>query len=146
VYEDTYRAVKDANDEKPKTARMNRALGSKPSEHKCVPFRQRSTATRAKNEPEDYVVRYLIDRNEIDYDAHADLLYKHAGQVVAVNMTAASTQLSDASTEALEKAFWALGAPLDVLRLDEPHLREDHNSSVLLLRPDCISHGTEMAA
>jgi len=29
----------------------------------------------------DYLVRYLIDRNEIDYDMHADLLYKLAGQV-----------------------------------------------------------------
>jgi type III restriction enzyme len=32
---------------------------------------------------EDYLVRYLIERNEIDYDAHADLLYKLAGQIVA---------------------------------------------------------------
>ena len=32
---------------------------------------------------EDYLVRYLIERNEIDYDAHASLLYKLAGQVVA---------------------------------------------------------------
>lgn len=32
---------------------------------------------------EDYLVRYLIERNEIDYDAHADLLYKLSGQVVA---------------------------------------------------------------
>jgi type III restriction enzyme len=32
---------------------------------------------------EDYLVRYLIERNEIDYDAHAALLYKLAGQVVA---------------------------------------------------------------
>jgi type III restriction enzyme len=32
---------------------------------------------------EDYLVRYLIDRNEIDYDMHADLLYKLAGQVVS---------------------------------------------------------------
>jgi type III restriction enzyme len=31
---------------------------------------------------EDYLVRYLIDRNEVDYDAHSDLLYKLAGQVV----------------------------------------------------------------
>ncbi|GAB1718453.1 MAG: type III restriction endonuclease subunit R [Nitrosospira sp.] len=31
---------------------------------------------------EDYLVRYLIERNEIDYDAHAGLLYKLAGQVV----------------------------------------------------------------
>src|SRR5262249_51629210 len=32
--------------------------------------------------PEDYLVRYLIERNEVDYDAHADLLYKLAAQVV----------------------------------------------------------------
>ena len=32
---------------------------------------------------EDYLVRYLIERNEIDYDAHADLLYKLSAQVVA---------------------------------------------------------------
>lgn len=32
---------------------------------------------------EDYLVRRLMDRNEIDYDAHADLLYKLAGQVVS---------------------------------------------------------------
>lgn len=32
---------------------------------------------------EDYLARYLIERNEIDYDAHAALLYKLAGQVVA---------------------------------------------------------------
>jgi type III restriction enzyme len=32
--------------------------------------------------PEDYLVRYLIERNEIDYDAHAALLYKLAGQIV----------------------------------------------------------------
>jgi type III restriction enzyme len=32
---------------------------------------------------EDYLVRYLIERSEIDYDAHAALLYKLAGQVVA---------------------------------------------------------------
>jgi type III restriction enzyme len=31
---------------------------------------------------EDYLVRYLIERNEIDYDTHAGLLYKLAGQVV----------------------------------------------------------------
>jgi len=33
--------------------------------------------------PEDYLVRYLIERNEIDYDAHAALLYKLAEQVVS---------------------------------------------------------------
>lgn len=32
---------------------------------------------------EDYIVRYLIDRNEIDYDEHSALLYKLAGQLVA---------------------------------------------------------------
>jgi type III restriction enzyme len=32
---------------------------------------------------EDYLVRYLIERNEIDYDAHADLLYRLAGEVLA---------------------------------------------------------------
>lgn len=32
---------------------------------------------------EDYIVRHLIDRDEVDYDAHADLLYKLAGQLVA---------------------------------------------------------------
>jgi len=39
-------------------------------------------------------------------------------------------------TGTLEKAFRALDAPLDVLRLDEPHAREVYNCSVLLLRPD----------
>ncbi|MDX1217392.1 restriction endonuclease subunit R [Sinorhizobium medicae] len=43
---------------------------------------------RAMDDPrearaEDYLVRYLIERNEIDYDAHAALLYKLAGQLVA---------------------------------------------------------------
>lgn len=33
--------------------------------------------------PDDYLVRYLIERNEIDYDEHAALLYKLAGQMVA---------------------------------------------------------------
>lgn len=31
---------------------------------------------------EDYLVRFLIDRDEIDYEAHADLLYKLSGQMV----------------------------------------------------------------
>lgn len=31
---------------------------------------------------EDYLIRSLIDHDEIDYDAHADLLYKLAGQLV----------------------------------------------------------------
>lgn len=41
------------------------------------------TASDPKEERiDDYLVRYLIERNEIDYDAHAELLYKLAGQVV----------------------------------------------------------------
>lgn len=32
---------------------------------------------------ENYLVRHLMDRNEIDYDTHAALLYKLAGQVVS---------------------------------------------------------------
>lgn len=32
---------------------------------------------------EDYLIRSLIDHDEIDYDAHAELLYKLAGQLVA---------------------------------------------------------------
>src|SRR6185436_9755114 len=48
----------------------------------------RVSLARAQDEPreprlEDYLVRYLIERNEIDYDAHNALLYKLAGQVVA---------------------------------------------------------------
>ncbi|WP_366942984.1 DEAD/DEAH box helicase family protein [uncultured Cocleimonas sp.] len=32
---------------------------------------------------EDYIVRNLMDLNEIDYDSHAELLYKLAGQLVS---------------------------------------------------------------
>jgi hypothetical protein len=39
-------------------------------------------------------------------------------------------------TESLEKAFRTMRAPLNVLRLDEPHLREVYNCSMPLLRPD----------
>jgi type III restriction enzyme len=42
----------------------------------------KATNEQLEERPEDYLVRYLIERNEIDYDAHADLLYKLAGQVV----------------------------------------------------------------
>lgn len=47
----------------------------------------RTVLARVGGEPheersEDYLVRYLIDRNEIDYDTQADLLYKLAGQVI----------------------------------------------------------------
>ena len=40
-----------------------------------------SNASEAR--PEDYLVRWLIDFNDLHYDTHADLLYKLAGQVVA---------------------------------------------------------------
>ncbi len=33
--------------------------------------------------PENYIVKALMNYNEIDYDSHADLLYKLAGQLVA---------------------------------------------------------------
>lgn len=33
--------------------------------------------------PEDYLVRRLLDRDEVDYDLYAELLYKLAGQVIA---------------------------------------------------------------
>jgi len=36
-----------------------------------------------ESRPENYLISHLIGRDEIDYDAHADLLYKLAGQVVA---------------------------------------------------------------
>jgi type III restriction enzyme len=47
----------------------------------------RTVLARIGGEPheerlEDYLVRYLIDRNEIDYDTQAELLYKLAGQTV----------------------------------------------------------------
>ena len=32
---------------------------------------------------EDYIIRHLIDYPEVDYDSHADRLYKWAGQVIA---------------------------------------------------------------
>lgn len=49
---------------------------------------QKSTLTWNSNiereaRPENYIVRSLIDHDEIDYDEHADLLYKLAGQIVA---------------------------------------------------------------
>jgi type III restriction enzyme len=42
----------------------------------------KSTHDPREERREDYLVRYLIERNEVDYDAHADLLYRLAGQVV----------------------------------------------------------------
>jgi len=37
---------------------------------------------------------------------------------------------------AMEAAFAEIGAPLEVIRLDEPHVRETLKASVLLIRPD----------
>ena len=45
-------------------------------------FLARTAETQMEFRPENYIVRFLIEQNEIDYDAHADLLYKLAGQVV----------------------------------------------------------------
>ncbi len=42
----------------------------------------------------------------------------------------------DCDSAVLQAAFRAIGAPLEVLRLDEPHLRNVFGRSVLLLRPD----------
>ena len=47
-------------------------------------------------------------------------------------------------TKALEKAFQAFGAPLEVLRLGEPHLREVYKCSMLFSVRIYISHGAEM--
>jgi type III restriction enzyme len=45
-------------------------------------FLARAATGQTEMRAEDYIVRYLIERNEIDYDMHADLLYKLSGQVV----------------------------------------------------------------
>ena len=44
--------------------------------------------------------------------------------------------VGDCDTSGIEAAFKALGAPLEVKRMDEPRLREVYNGSVFLLRPD----------
>ena len=43
---------------------------------------------------------------------------------------------SDAATREAETAFATIGAPLDIVRLDEPHVRNVYGCSLLLLRPD----------
>ena len=45
-------------------------------------FLARVATGQTEMRAEDYIVRHLIERNEVDYDAHADLLYKLSGQVV----------------------------------------------------------------
>jgi hypothetical protein len=42
----------------------------------------------------------------------------------------------DCATDAVAQAFHAFGAPLKVLRLDEPEVRQVYGCSMLLLRPD----------
>ena len=46
-------------------------------------FRLRSLATATEEKLEDYLVRGLIDYDDISYDDHAKLLYKLCGQVIA---------------------------------------------------------------
>jgi type III restriction enzyme len=43
----------------------------------------RERAGPRERRPEDYIIRHLIDYPEVDYDSHADRLYKWAGQVIA---------------------------------------------------------------
>jgi 2-polyprenyl-6-methoxyphenol hydroxylase-like FAD-dependent oxidoreductase len=42
----------------------------------------------------------------------------------------------DADTKPFEKAFGAIGAPLEVVRMDEPLLRDVYNDAMFLIRPD----------
>jgi len=42
----------------------------------------RSAAGPREKRHEDYIIRHLIDFPEVDYDSHADRLYKWAGQVI----------------------------------------------------------------
>lgn len=43
----------------------------------------RSIEGTREEQPENYLVRYLMDRPEIDYDSQSELLFKLAGQMVA---------------------------------------------------------------
>lgn len=52
--------------------------------HENLRFRMRDgTGIVQEKRPEDYLVRGLIDFDDVSYDEHATLLYKLAGQVVA---------------------------------------------------------------
>jgi type III restriction enzyme len=42
----------------------------------------RNMAVAREDRPEDYIVVHLLDYDQVDYDANADLLYKLAGQIV----------------------------------------------------------------
>jgi type III restriction enzyme len=59
-------------------------------------FLARAIGGQLEMRQEDYIVRHLVERNEIDYDAHADLLYKLAGEIV---QRVHSYLVSDAETE-----------------------------------------------
>lgn len=51
--------------------------------HDATPFLLGSPLTNAEEEMlENYLIRRLIDRDDIDYGAHADVLYSLAGQVI----------------------------------------------------------------
>jgi type III restriction enzyme len=60
---------------------------------------------------ENYVVRYLVSQDAVDYDEHADLLYKLAGEVIA--------RLRSYSADALKwKTYFILAAATWRIRLD----------------------------
>lgn len=46
-------------------------------------FLARTAGVQYEIRPEDYIVRHLFVRDEVDYDANAALLYKLSGQIVA---------------------------------------------------------------
>ena len=46
-------------------------------------FLARTGAAQLELRPEDYIAQYLIERDEIDYEAHDNLIYKLSGQIVA---------------------------------------------------------------
>lgn len=43
----------------------------------------RTSGVQSELRPEDYIVHYIFDRPEVDYDANSGLLYKLAGQMVS---------------------------------------------------------------
>ena len=51
------------------------------TQHKT--FLTRAVGAAREERLDDYVIRHLIDKDDIDYEANADLLYKLAGQVVS---------------------------------------------------------------
>ncbi|NBB40111.1 DEAD/DEAH box helicase family protein [Sphingobium yanoikuyae] len=62
----------------------------------------RADAGPRERRAEDYIIRYLIDYPEVDYDSHADKLYKWAGQVIGRLRAYLSTEV-DVEVVALEQ-------------------------------------------